>query len=253
MSKKIIISCENIQLNLPVKTSRPSYALKDFASSITGGNLKKNKSQTYIQALSNLNLEIKEGERIALIGPNGAGKTTLIRLLSGIFSPSSGKFTCKQYAMPLIDKSFFIDLDLSGYDACKAQFLRYAPKDMLFSDFIRSIEKFSELGDFLSTPISTYSAGMKTRLMFALITSFSHPILAMDEGIATGDRFFIEKAIKRFETFLASSSTLILASHDEKLLKRFTNRGLVLQKGTCIFDGKLEEALEFYSNLRGQV
>ena len=253
MSKKIIISCENIQLNLPVKTSRPSYALKDFASSITGGNLKKDKSQTYIQALSNLNLEIKEGERIALIGPNGAGKTTLIRLLSGIFSPSSGKLTCKQYAMPLIDKSFFIDLDLSGYDACKAQFLRYAPKNMLFSDFIRSIEKFSELGDFLSTPISTYSAGMKTRLMFALITSFSHPILAMDEGIATGDRFFIEKAIKRFETFLASSSTLILASHDEKLLKRFTNRGLVLQKGTCIFDGKLEEALEFYSNLRGQL
>ena len=77
--------------------------------------------------------------------------------------------------MPLIDKSFFIDLDLSGYDACKAQFLRYASKNMLFSDFIRSIEKFSELGDFLSTPISTYSAGMKTRLMFALITSFSHP------------------------------------------------------------------------------
>ena len=246
MSKKIIISCKNIQLNLPVKASRPRYALKDFASSITGGNLKGNKTQTYIQALNKLNLEVKEGERIALIGPNGSGKTTLIRLLSGIFSPTSGSLTLKQYAMPLIDKSFFIDLDLSGYDACKAQYLRYAFKDLKFNDFIKNIEEFSELGDFLSTPISTYSEGMKTRLMFALITSFSHPLLAMDEGIATGDRFFIDKAIKRFDKFLKSSSTLILASHDEKLLRRFTKRGIVLQKGTCIFDGKLSEALKFY-------
>ena len=112
MSKKVIISCKNIQLNLPVKASRPSYALKDFASSMTGGNLKKKKTQTYIQALNKLNLEVKEGERIALIGPNGSGKTTLIRLLSGIFSPTSGSLILKQYAMPLIDKSFFIDLDL---------------------------------------------------------------------------------------------------------------------------------------------
>ena len=250
MHKKVIISCKNVNLDLPVKATRPTYALKTFASSITGGRLKKDKQQTYIQALRNLNLEIREKERIALIGPNGAGKTTFIRLISGIFSPTSGSFYLKRFAMPLIDKSFFIDLDLSGYDACKAQFLRYAPKEFKFSAFIKSIEEFSELGDFLSTPISTYSEGMKTRLIFALITSFSHPLLAMDEGIATGDRFFLDKAIKRFDKFLESSSTLILASHDEKLLKRFTKRGIVLQKGTCIFDGKLNEALDFYSKIR---
>ena len=116
-------------------------------------------------------------------------------------------------------------------------------------NFIKSIEEFSELGDFLSTPISTYSEGMKTRLTFALITSFSHPLLAMDEGIATGDRFFMDKAIQRFDKFLESSSTLILASHDEKLLKRFTKRGVVLQKGTCVFDGKLSDALKFYRSI----
>ena len=250
MNKKVIISCKNVALDLPVKASRPTYALKSFASSITGGSFKKDKKQTYIQALKNLTLKISEGERVALIGPNGAGKTSFIRLISGIFYPTSGTLKLKKYAMPLIDKSFFIDLDLSGYDACKAQFLRYAPKDIKFSEFINSIEEFSELGDFLSTPISTYSEGMKTRLIFALITSFSHPLLAMDEGIATGDRFFINKAIKRFDKFLESTSTLILASHDEELLKRFTQRGIVLQKGTCIFDGNLDESLDFYRKMR---
>ena len=99
----------------------------------------------------------------------------------------------------------------------------------------------------MSTPVSSYSDGMKTRLMFALITSFSHPLLAMDEGIAAGDRFFMDRANKRFEEF-SETSTLILASHDEALLRRFTKRGIVFEKGRCIFDGSLSDALEFYGS-----
>ena len=246
---KILVSFKNVGIDLPVKSNRPSYAVKAFASAFTGGNLKGNDRSAYVRALSKLNLDIKEGERIALIGPNGSGKSTLIRLLSGIFAPTHGTMKIKKYAMPLIDKSFFIDLDLTGYDACKAQFLRHSRKGDSFKEFIINIENFTELGDFLSTPVSTYSEGMRTRLMFALTTSFTHSLLAMDEGIATGDRFFINKALKRFEDFLQSSSTLILASHDNNLLKRFTQRGIVLKKGEVIFDSDIEDSLNFYNHL----
>ena len=247
--ERILVSCENVGIDLPVKATRPSYAVKAFASAFTGGTLKGNDRSAYVRALSGLNLEIKEGERIALIGPNGSGKSTFIRLLSGIFAPSHGIMKIKKYAMPLIDKSFFIDLDLTGYDACQAQFLRHSRNGESFKEFIRKIENFTELGDFLSTPVSTYSEGMRTRLMFALTTSFIHPLLAMDEGIATGDRFFIKKALHRFEEFLKSSSTLILASHDNNLLRRFTNRGIVLKKGQIIFDSDIEDSLNFYENM----
>ena len=246
----IIVSCEEVGIDLPVKATKPSYAVKAFASAFTGGTLKGNDRSAYVRALSGLNLEIREGERIALIGPNGSGKSTFIRLLSGIFAPTSGSMKIKKYATPLIDKSFFIDLDLTGYDACQAQFLRYSQKGDSFKKFISSIETFTELGDFLSTPISTFSEGMRTRLMFALTTHFVHPLLAMDEGIATGDRFFINKALNRFEEFLKSSSTLILASHDNNLLKRFTKRGIVLKKGKLIFDSDIEDALNFYNHLK---
>lgn len=248
---RIVISCRNVSLDLPVRSTRPSYAIKSIKSAITGGVLKGKNRNTFIRSLNCINLDIREGERIALIGPNGAGKSTFIRLISGIFAPTSGKIKLTNFATPLIDKSFFIDLDLSGYDACKASFLRYSNKGDSFKEFIKNIEEFSELGEFLSTPVSTYSEGMRTRLMFALTTSFVHPLLAMDEGIATGDRFFIKKALSKFEDFLKSSSTLILASHDDQLLKRFTERGIVFKKGMCVFDGKLEKALDFYNELKG--
>lgn len=257
MSDQLIL-CDNVSLTLPVRNTKPNYAAKAIASAFTGGILKGNSRSASISALSNITLEIKEGERIALIGHNGAGKTTFLRLISGIFAPTEGNLFIKKYATPLIDKSFIIDPDLTGYEVCTAHYLKsWGSKSFLkrkneggshYDLFLKDILDFSELGEFMSTPVSSYSDGMKTRLMFALITSFSHPLLAMDEGIAAGDRFFMDRANKRFEEFLSETSTLILASHDEALLRRFTKRGIVFEKGRCIFDGSLSDALEFYGS-----
>ena len=256
--KDDLILCNDVSLSLPVRSTRSRYAAKAVASAFTGGVLKGNDRLANVSALSNVTLSIKEGERIALIGHNGAGKSTFLRLISGIFTPTSGSMYVKNFATPLIDKSFIIDADLTGYEVCTAHFLKIngtssffkGKKDNSYEEFLKDIFEFSELGEFMGTPVSSYSDGMKTRLMFALITSFPHKLLAMDEGIAAGDRFFMDKANKRFEKFLASTSTLILASHDEALLKRFTSRGLVFEKGRCVFDGKLEDALNFYHNTK---
>ena len=256
--KDDLILCNDVSLSLPVRSTRSRYAAKAMASAFTGGVLKGNDRLANVSALSNVTLSIKEGERIALIGHNGAGKSTFLRLISGIFTPTSGRMYIKNFATPLIDKSFIIDPDLTGYEVCTAHYLKIngtsaffrSSKDKSYENFLKDIFEFSELGEFMGTPVSSYSDGMKTRLMFALITSFPHKLLAMDEGIAAGDRFFMDKANKRFEEFLASTSTLILASHDEALLKRFTSRGVVFEKGRSVFDGKLEDALNFYHNTK---
>ena len=253
-----LILCNDVSLSLPVRSTRSRYAAKAVASAFTGGVLKGNDRLAKVSALSNVTLSIKEGERIALIGHNGAGKSTFLRLISGIFTPTSGSMYIKDFATPLIDKSFIIDADLTGYEVCTAHYLKINGTTALFNrgqnnsyeNFLKDIFDFSELGEFMGTPVSSYSDGMKTRLMFALITSFPYKLLAMDEGIAAGDRFFMDKAKKRFEKFLASTSTLILASHDEALLKKFTSRGIVFEKGRCVFDGKLEDALNFYHNTK---
>lgn len=257
--KDDLILCNDVSLSLPVRSTRSRYAAKAVASAFTGGVLKGNDRLANVSALSNVTLSIKEGERIALIGHNGAGKSTFLRLISGIFTPTSGSMYVKDFATPLIDKSFIIDADLTGYEVCTAHYLKIngtsaffkGTNDNSYENFLKDIFEFSELGEFMGTPVSSYSDGMKTRLMFALITSFPHKLLAMDEGIAAGDRFFMDKANKRFEDFLASTSTLILASHDEALLNRFTSRGVVFEKGRCVFDGKLKDALNFYHNTKG--
>ena len=256
--KEDLILCNDVSLSLPVRSTRSRYAAKAMVSAFTGGVLKGNHRLAKVSAISNLTLSIKEGERIALIGHNGAGKSTFLRLISGIFTPSSGNMYVKSFATPLIDKSFIIDADLTGFEVCTAHYLKVngtsaflkGSKNNDYDDFLKDIFEFSELGEFMGTPVSSYSDGMKTRLMFALITSFPHKLLAMDEGIAAGDRFFMDKANKRFEKFLAYTSTLILASHDEALLKRFTSRGIVFEKGRCVFDGKLVDALDYYHDTK---
>ena len=86
---------------------------------------------------------------------------------------------------PVIYKGFLTSQELSGFKAAKAHFLNSKKNLIGFEKYINDVESFCELGDFFYKPVKIYSEGMKTRLMFALITSFSHPLLAMDEGIAT--------------------------------------------------------------------
>ena len=115
-----------------------------------------------------------------------------------------------------------------------------------FTAFCDDVVEFSGLGDFVRLPIKTYSQGMEARLLFALLTACSHDCLAMDEGFGAGDSSFYERAQERLHGFLATTGTLLLASHSDELLKRFCTRGLVFQEGSIGFDGPLDQALSFY-------
>lgn len=245
-TKKTLLHAENICIDIPVISKTDLSLKKTFVRSITGGRVAKNKRYPIVNALSNINLTINSGERIALIGHNGSGKSTFIRLISGIYEPTKGNFYCPNKAYPMLQRSLLVSDFLTGIDAAKAHYLLMNNNLKNFDNFIEDVKKFSGLGDFIALPLRTYSEGMTARLIFSLLTYHSHEFLALDEGLGTGDSAFYSKAEKRLEKFFKKTGTLVLASHSKELLSKFCTRGLVFSQGSIIYDGKLKDALNFY-------
>jgi ABC-type polysaccharide/polyol phosphate transport system ATPase subunit len=242
------VQLEHVCLDIPVEGVGSRSLKAALVGGLTGGLLNRNRGGAIaVQALTDLNFTIRKGERVALLGHNGAGKSTLLRLLSDVYAPSRGRIRRYGQVAPLINKSFWVDTDLSGRHAAKAQYLLNCNTLSGFEDFLQELVSFTELADFIHLPIRTYSDGMRTRLQFALLTAFRHQALALDEGIGAGDQWFLSRARQRLAQFLGEVGTLILASHSNELLAQFCTRGLVLQHGQVVFDGSLSDALAYYS------
>jgi lipopolysaccharide transport system ATP-binding protein len=242
------IELRDIWLSIPVNTKETRTLKKALIRSLTGGALRRTKSGATIDALRGITCRIDHGERIALIGHNGAGKSTFLRVVSGIYTPTSGYFKASCPVFPMIQKSFLTSPELSGLQAVKGYFLLHHGSLRGFDVFLRDIIEFSELGDFIHLPMRGYSEGMSARLLFSLLTSGNHDCLALDEGFGAGDARFFDRAQQRMETFIDSAGTLILASHSEALLRKFCRRGLVFSQGQIIFDGVLEDSLSYYND-----
>ena len=237
---------QNAVLEIPIHTSSLRTLKRSLLSGLTGGQLARRGRSVRVRALDGLNLTINHGDRLALIGHNGAGKSTFLRVLAGILTPTGGHWHLPKPFTPLIDKSFVVEPQLSGYQAAKAHYLLHTNSLKGFDVFLADVAEFSELNDFLQLPLQGYSDGMKTRLLFAMHTYFNHDLLALDEGIGAGDRAFVDRAAKRLKHFLSSSGTLVIASHSEPMLRSFCTKGLVFVKGNIVHIGEIDEALSYY-------
>ena len=236
----------DVWLRIPVQTKETRSLKKTLIRSVTGGMLRRSSGGAEIVALRGINCQIYPGERVALIGHNGAGKSTFLRLVSGIYQPSSGSFRAHCNVFPMIQKSFITSPALSGMQAAKGHYLVMHGNLKGFDRFIEDVIDFSGLGDFIHLPMKGYSEGMSARLLFSMLTASRHECLALDEGFGAGDARFFERAQKRMEDFIGSAGTLILASHADGLLRNFCQRGLVFDQGEIVCDAPLEEALTFY-------
>jgi len=202
-----------------------------------------------VRALNHLSMTIRDGDRLGLIGANGAGKTTLLRVLAGIYAPTLGRVHINGRVSTLFITSPGLDTEDTGYEniyTC-GRFLGMSKAEIARK--LPDIEEFSELGDYLALPVRTYSAGMLTRLGFAVATAIDPDILVLDEGLGAGDARFAERAKKRVETLLRRTNVLILASHSNDLIKQMCNRAVLLDHGRVIRDGKPDEILEQYHEM----
>ena len=245
---KPAIEFENVNLRIPIYTNEHKNLKKILVSAATGGNFRESTGKLEIEALKDINLIIMHGERVALIGHNGSGKTSFLRLLSGIYSPTSGRIISTIKVYPMLQKSFLTSQELSGMEAAKSHYLLLNNNLNGFDKCINEIIDFSGLGPYINLPIKSYSEGMCARLMFSILTSSTHECLALDEGLGAGDANFFERAEIRMRSFVDAAGTLFLASHSEDLLKKFCSRGLVFRQGSIVYDAHISEALEFYKS-----
>ena len=214
----------------------------------TGGRIARDAGERIcVQALRNVSLAIGHGERVGLIGANGAGKTTLLRVLAGIYEPAYGTVRVEGWTSPLFDVGLGIDSEATGYENIMLRGLLLGLDPDEIRARIQEISDFTELGDHLSLPVRTYSAGMRLRLAFAVSTCIRPEILLMDEWIGVGDAHFLEKAEARMHDFVDRSSILVIASHSDALIKRLCSKVVLLDHGEVKAIGLVAEILDQYN------
>src|SRR5207245_601381 len=200
-----------------------------------------------IHALEGISLEIRHGDRVGFLGPNGAGKSTLLRVLAGVYEPTAGRVTIEGRVSPLFNTSPGLDIEDTGYENIHTCGLFLG---MTRQEILRKASEIGEatgLGDYLALPVRTYSTGMIMRLGFAIATAIDPEILLLDEGLGAGDARFAEGAKRRVDALISRSHILVLASHDQGLIRSMCNRALLLVSGKSVLQGGVEEVLDGYA------
>ncbi|MDN3240452.1 ABC transporter ATP-binding protein [Glycomyces tritici] len=196
--------------------------------------------------LRHVNFDIFPGDAVGIIGRNGTGKSTLLRLITGVLIPDEGYVRREGRVAPLIALSAGFSGDLTGRENVNLVGALHGMSNKEIKAKYDEIVDFSELEDFMDTPLKHYSSGMKVRLGFGVITQLPHPILLVDEALAVGDAAFKRKCQAVIAGLLEQGRTLVFVSHSEGDLKKYCKRGIFLDAGTLETDGTVEEALEAY-------
>lgn len=201
-------------------------------------------------ALKDVKLDVEQGQTVALLGFNGSGKSTLLKHISGVMLPDSGVVKTRGRVAGLIEVGAGFHPDLTGRDNV---FLNAAILGMSEEDIkarFDSIVAFSEIGQFIDTEVKFYSSGMYLRLAFSVAVHTDPEIFLIDEILAVGDEPFQRKCIDKIQDLAREGKTLVVVSHDLDLVARICDRGIVLQHGSVIFDGSIDEAV---ARLRSEV
>jgi lipopolysaccharide transport system ATP-binding protein len=199
-------------------------------------------------ALKDVSLQIKQGEVVGLIGRNGAGKSTLLKILSRITVPTEGRIRIDGRIASLLEVGTGFHQELTGRENI---FLNGAILGMPRAEIIRKFDEiveFSEIGEFLDTPVKRYSSGMYVRLAFAVAAHLEPEILIIDEVLAVGDTAFQKKCLGKMGSFAQSGRTVLFVSHNMEAVRNLCKRVIWLKDGRLHEDGKADEVVEDYFN-----
>lgn len=203
---------------------------------------KKVKERPTFTALNDISFSVNEGEVLGVIGHNGAGKSTLLKMLSGISQPTLGRIQVKGRVAPLIEVGAGFVPDFTGRENI---YLNGSILGMSRNEINRKIDEiidFSEIAEFIDTPVKRYSSGMQVKLAFSVATSIESEILIIDEVLAVGDLAFQQKCIERMEKLIKSENrTVIIVGHNIRQLQRICTRVMLMDHGRITNDGNPSE------------
>jgi len=241
----VSIDIHNAYVDFPIFDAK-SRSLKKAVLGAAGGRIGTETKVPIIEALRDVTLSLRQGERVGLVGHNGAGKSTLLRLMSGIYEPTRGRSRIQGRVAPVFDLGVGMDPEISGYEniMVRGLFLGMTRKQMQAR--VDDIAEFCELGDYLSMPLRTYSTGMRVRLALGVVTSIDPEILLLDEGIGAVDAQFLAKARDRLNALVERSGMLVFASHSDEFLVDLCDSAIWLDRGVVREHGPLREVLLHY-------
>lgn len=191
----------------------------------------------FVQALSEVCLTVRGGERVGVIGSNGSGKSTLLRIIAGIYPLTSGSISVHGHVSGLFDLGVGFVPEETGRRNIYYRGFLYGFTRREISAVEADIASFADLGEFIDRPIRTYSAGMQVRLAFAISTMLCSGVLLIDEIISAGDAAFALRAKQQVMRTIAKAECLVLASHDMASVREICNRVIWLDKGRIKADG----------------
>jgi len=197
-------------------------------------------------ALQDVNLSVNRGETLGLIGHNGAGKSTLLKLIARVFRPTAGRVVVTGKVAPLLEFGAGFHPELTGRENIylNGALMGFSHPEM--EEKLEGIVDFAELWDFIDVPMRTYSSGMWARLGFAVATDVHPDILLIDEVLSVGDEAFKRKSSARMQEFRDRGATIILVSHDMKMIQKMCGRAAWLDHGHIKAIGKTSEVVQAY-------
>lgn len=240
------IQLSRVSLDVPIRLVNSRRRSGDWLQVLVASLLER-PERRFTRILNNISLTIRKGDRLGIIGRNGAGKTTLLHVLTGAYTPTVGSIEVTGRRKALMNISMGFNPNATVYENIFLRCIALGMTSAQTGQYVDDIISFSGLEAKLGVPLATLSSGQRMRLAFSISTALPSEIIIMDEWIGTGDAQFMERAKKRLLDRLEGTQIVILATHNNKIMRDVCNRAIVMSGGSIVFDGKVEEALLRYS------
>lgn len=204
-------------------------------------------------ALNNVNMEIRKGESVGIMGRNGAGKSTMLKLITGVTFPDSGEIEVKGQVSALLELTAGFDGEMTGRENIYLKGYVLGLDNEKIAEVEESVIDFADIGDFIDQPVRMYSSGMKARLGFAINVCIDPDILVIDEALSVGDAAFGEKCRAKIADLIENGVTVLFVSHSDIKIKEFCTRAVLLERGTKLAEGSIDDITVKYNQLLEKV
>ena len=196
-----------------------------------------------------MSFTVQDGEVLGLIGRNGSGKSTALKIIAGVFEPTSGRVEVLGKVAPMIELGAGFHHDLTGREniMINGLMLGFSRKEIMAKE--DAIIDFAGLGEFIDSPVKQYSSGMFMRLAFSIATEIDPEILLIDEILSVGDAEFQEKCNARIHDFRHRGKTIVFVSHSTAAVSALCDRAILLDHGKLLADGLPKQVLDQYDSL----
>jgi ABC-type polysaccharide/polyol phosphate transport system ATPase subunit len=204
------------------------------------------KNVVTIEALKGISFDVKHGTVLGIIGSNGAGKSTLMKAVAGLLPPTKGQITIDGQVSSMLSLGIGFNANLSGRENVLLGGLASGLTKAQIEESFDAVVEFAELQDHIDMPMRTYSAGMYSRLGFAVATTINPEILLIDEALSAGDASFKEKSYQRIQDLAKQAKTLMVVSHALSTIQELCTEVIWLDRGNLLKRGPADEVIDAY-------